>query len=64
MPSYTIVPRGRGYWIEATDERGSRRSLQRFDTEAEAVQRLHAIQEKAGIVPGRRKNFMTAKDRR
>ena len=42
--SYTVVPRGRGYWIEVTDSHGSRRSIERFDTEDKAVQRLRVLQ--------------------
>lgn len=50
MPSYTIVPRGRSYWIEATDKDGSRWSVQRFDTEEMAVRRLRVLQEREGVV--------------
>jgi hypothetical protein len=43
-PSYTVVPRRRGYWLEVTDRFGLRRAIERFDTEEEAVQRLHDLQ--------------------
>jgi hypothetical protein len=42
--SYTVVPRGRGYWIEVTDSHGSRRQIERYDTEDKAVVRLRALQ--------------------
>ena len=47
-PGYTVVPRRRGYWLEVTDRHGSRRPIERFDTEEEAVKRLRALQ---GAVP-------------
>jgi len=47
--SYTIVPRGRGYWITASDNEGSR-SIERFDTEDEAVRRLRELQNPANAV--------------
>jgi hypothetical protein len=50
MVNYTIVPRGHGYWIEAIDTDGSRRSVQRFDTEDMAVKRLRVLQEREGVV--------------
>jgi hypothetical protein len=46
--SYTVVPRRRGYWIEVTDSLGSRRPIERYDTEDKAVQRLRVLQ---GEVP-------------
>ena len=46
--SYTVVPRSRGYWIEVTDRLGSRRPIERFDTEEDAMQRLRDLQ---GEVP-------------
>jgi hypothetical protein len=42
--NYTIVPRGRGYWIIASDKEGSR-PIERFDTEDRAVRRLRELQE-------------------
>ena len=51
MTQYTIAPRGRGYWIEAVAEDGSRRPLERYDSEEAAVRRLRMLQEKAGIAP-------------
>ena len=48
--SYTIVPRGRGYWIEATDERRLRRQIERFDTEDKAVRRLRELQNPPTVV--------------
>jgi hypothetical protein len=50
MVSYAIVPRGRAYWITATDETGSRRTIERFDTEDMAVQRLRVLQADATTV--------------
>jgi len=50
MTTYTITPRGRGYWIEAVAEDGSRQSIERFDTEDAAVRRLRALEIKAGII--------------
>jgi hypothetical protein len=50
MANYTIVPRGRGYWIEAVDVDGSRRTIERYGTEEEAVRRLHILQEAVGVV--------------
>jgi hypothetical protein len=44
-PSYTVVPRRRGYWIEFTDRLVSRHPIERFDTEEEAVQRLLVLQD-------------------
>ena len=30
MVSYTMIPRGRGYWILAADKTDSRRTIERF----------------------------------
>jgi hypothetical protein len=49
MVNYTVVPRGRGYWVEVIADDGSRYPVERYNTEDEAVQRLHVLQEKAGI---------------
>jgi hypothetical protein len=54
MVSYTIIPRGRGYWIEAIDKTGLRRTIERYDTEDMAVQRLRVLREKTDM--GERKN--------
>ena len=50
MNTYTVVPRGGAYWIEAIANDGPRRLIERFDTEDAAVQRLRALQAEAGIV--------------
>jgi hypothetical protein len=47
--SYTIVPRGRGYWIEASDNFGTRRPIERYDTEDRAVRRLRELQGSAAL---------------
>jgi hypothetical protein len=49
MVSYTVTPRGRSYWLEAIDNDGSRRQVERFDTEDLAVQRLRVLNEKEGV---------------
>jgi hypothetical protein len=49
MVQFTIVPRGRGYWIEAIRDDGARQQVERSDMEDAAVSRLRMIQEKAGI---------------
>lgn len=45
MATFTIVPRGRGYWIEAIAENGSRKLIERYDTEDAAVGRLRVLQQ-------------------
>jgi hypothetical protein len=50
MVSYTIIPRGRGYWIEAIDKTGSRRAIERYDTEDIAIQRLRVLQANADTI--------------
>jgi hypothetical protein len=44
---YAIIPRDRAYWIALTNRDGSRRLVERFDREDMAVQRLHALQQRA-----------------
>jgi post-segregation antitoxin (ccd killing protein) len=44
-----VVPRNKGYWIEAIERDGPRRMTERYDTEDEAVARLNIFKEKAGI---------------
>jgi len=61
--SYTIVPRGRGYWIEVSDSNGPRRAIERFDTEDNAVRRLRELQAKAGMVE-QRNDFLYPTKRR
>jgi hypothetical protein len=53
MVDYAIVPRNRGYWIEAIEKDGSRRLIERYETEASAVQRLRVLHEKAGLTKPR-----------
>jgi hypothetical protein len=50
MVDYAIVPRNRGYWLEAIEKDGSRRTIERFKTEDDAVKRLRDLQEKAGVI--------------
>jgi hypothetical protein len=53
MVQFTIVPSGRGYWIEAVKDDSSRKPLERYDNEAAAVSRLRMLQDKAEIAgPG------------
>jgi len=59
--NYAIVPRGRGYWIMASDKEGSR-SIERFGTEDEAVRRLRELQNAADIVE-RKSIVLTLKKR-
>jgi hypothetical protein len=47
MVIYTIIPRNRGYWILSTDKTGSRRAIERYDTEDMAIQRLRVLQANA-----------------
>jgi hypothetical protein len=62
---YKIVPlAGRGYWIVAIENDGSRRRVERYGTEDEAVSRLRALRQKAGIatparmkIPNRRRDW-------
>ena len=52
MVQFTIIPRGRGYWIEATGADGSRQTVERYDTEDAAIRRLRALQDRAEFVEG------------
>jgi hypothetical protein len=47
MDKFTIVPRSHGYWIEVIAENGSRKPIERYDTEDAAVQRLRVLQQTA-----------------
>jgi hypothetical protein len=49
MVQFTITPRGRGYWVEMMRDDGSRKPVERYDTEEAAVSRLRMLQEKLGI---------------
>jgi len=53
---YTIVPRGRGYWIIANGNNGVRRPIERFDTEDTAVRRLRELQKQTDAID--RKNIV------
>jgi hypothetical protein len=53
MVQFTIIPRGRGYWIEATGEDGSRETVERYDTEDAAIRRLRVLQERTESARGR-----------
>ena len=62
--SYTIIPRGRGYWINSHRQRPARaRPIERFDTEDMAVQRLRVLQANAATVE-RQKDILLPKKRR
>jgi len=52
MVHFTIIPRGRGYWIEATREDGSHETVERYDTEDAAIRRLRVLQDRAEFVEG------------
>ena len=60
--AYTIVPRGRGYWILANGNNGVRRPIERFDTEDKAVRRLRELQNAADPVE-RKSIVLTPKKR-
>ena len=49
MVDFAIMPRGGVYWIEALRKDGSRRPIERFDTEDAAVTRLRVLQAKAEL---------------
>ena len=49
MVNFAIMPRGRGYWIEVIRSDGSRRPVERYDTEDQAVSRLRALQAEAEL---------------
>jgi hypothetical protein len=63
MVSYTIIPRGRGYWVEVIDKTGSRRAIERYDTEEMAIQRLRVLQANAATVE-RKKDILLPQNRR
>jgi hypothetical protein len=46
MIQFTIVPRGRAYWIEAVREDGSRKPVERYASEDAAIARLRMLREK------------------
>jgi hypothetical protein len=50
MVQFTIIPRGRGYWIEIVGNDGSRQAVERYDTEDAAIRRLRMLQERAESV--------------
>ena len=50
MVSFSITPRGKGYWIEKTDHDGSRTVIERVATEDEALRRLKALQQRAAMI--------------
>jgi hypothetical protein len=50
MVGFTIVPRGRGDWIEAIQKDGSPQPIERYDTEDADVGRLRMLQEKDRII--------------
>jgi hypothetical protein len=47
MDKFTVVPRSHGYLIEVIAENGSRKPIERYDTEDAAVQRLRVLQQTA-----------------
>lgn len=49
MAQYVIIPRGRKYWIEATDAGGVRRPVAAYSTEEAALQRLQSLLRKADL---------------
>jgi hypothetical protein len=50
MVQFTIIPRGRGYWIEIVGNDGSRQAVERYDTEDAAIRRLRVLQERVESV--------------
>jgi len=46
MDTYAIVPRREGYWIQRVSD-GQRTLIERYDSEAVAVERLHVLQRTA-----------------
>jgi hypothetical protein len=56
-------PRNRGYWIEAIDKTGSRRPIDRFDTEDVTMQRLRVLQANADMLE-RKNDILLPKKRR
>ncbi len=61
MVDYTVVPHARGYWIQAADKDGSRRLVERYGTEEEAVRRLQEIYERDGVT--KQKGHFFVRDR-
>lgn len=49
MLQFTIVLRGRAYWVEAIQEDGTRRPVERYDTEDAAVSGLRMLPKNGGI---------------
>jgi hypothetical protein len=45
--TFSIVAKGREYWLEVSGEDGSRRFIQRFDNEDTAVQQMRWLQLRA-----------------
>ena len=58
MVAYTIVPRNRAYWIEQVDRDGARQIVERHVSEARAVERLRALQDKADAIEQRHAAFV------
>ena len=44
MKTYSVVPRGKKYWVEAVDEDGARQAVVGFPTEAAAMQCVKDLQ--------------------
>jgi hypothetical protein len=47
MTVFTIIPRGRGYLVEAILSDGSRKPVEWYDAEDQALTRLRALRAKA-----------------
>jgi len=54
MAHHTVLPHGRWYWIQVTNDDGSRHLVERFDNEYEAVRRLRVLQENDAAVERQR----------
>ena len=50
MATFTITPRGKGFWVERTDQDGSRTLIERLATEEEALRRLKELQKQAETI--------------
>ena len=61
--TYTIVPRGRRYWIEKVEEDGSRERVESFDTEDKAVRRLRGLDQRENEIERRNTSPMPSKVR-